>query len=68
MRDTEGSYLCQCLVGFTDVNGDGKECENINECELYKPLQIATTTTSTLFTTTAYSSTSASTTATAAFF
>ena len=38
-NDTEGSFICECLNGFYDLNGDGpifdhgKECENINECD-----------------------------------
>ena len=30
--DATGTYECHCNNGFTDVNGDGKVCEDINEC------------------------------------
>ncbi|XP_064597834.1 LOW QUALITY PROTEIN: uncharacterized protein LOC135464334 [Liolophura sinensis] len=31
-RNTQGSFKCECKTGYTDVNGDGNICKDINEC------------------------------------
>ena len=28
-----GSYTCTCNPGYEDINGDGRTCTDINECE-----------------------------------
>ena len=31
--NTAGTYVCECGPGFMDLYGDGRICEDINECE-----------------------------------
>lgn len=36
-EDTEGSYECTCKTGFDGPLGDGTDCSDINECDVYFP-------------------------------
>ena len=33
-NDLDGTYECICDKGYEDVNGDGRECTLIDQCEL----------------------------------
>ena len=32
--NTDGSYTCTCNDGYEDMNGDGRDCRDLNECTL----------------------------------
>ena len=33
-HNNDGSYSCKCNLGYEDINGDGKACQDINECAI----------------------------------
>ena len=35
--NTIGSFVCYCKNGYLDLNGDGNECRDIDECRIANP-------------------------------